>query len=130
MQEEFYTRPLLAVRDVTASIEYYCEKLGFIKMWSSPDSNPIIAQVGRNGLEIMLNAKSVIPKPAIPTVLTMTLHRADQLDTLYNEFLSRGATIATPPFEVVWEHNLFQFDVEDPDGNKLIFWGNQPEKKT
>ena len=67
----FITRPLFAVRDVTASIAYYCEKLG-------------------------------------------ELHR---------ELEAAGAIIKTPPFEVVWNPGLSQLDVEDPDGNTLVFWG-------
>ena len=128
MSEEFYTRPILAVGDVTASVEYYCEKLGFTKMWSAPDTNPIIAQVGRNGLEIILDSQSLIPKSSVPTVLSMTLHQAEQLGSLYHEFKSLGVKITVTPFEVVWEKGLYQFDVEDLDGNILIFWGDEPKE--
>lgn len=126
MHEEFYTRPILASGDLSISVAYYCEKLGFTKMWSAPDENPIIAQVARNGLEIILDSQSAIPKSSIPSVLSMTLHQPEQLGALYREFKSRGARISTPPFEVVWEKNLYQFDVEDADGNLLIFWGEEP----
>lgn len=126
MDEEFYTRPIFAVEDVSASIEYYCKKLGFKKMWSHPEDKPIIAQVGRNGLEIMLDSQSLIPKSAIPAVLTMTLHHAELLGKLFNDFKQRGVIIAAPPFEVVWQPGLFQFDVEDLDGNRLVFWGDKP----
>lgn len=126
MREEFYTRPILAVRDVTASIAYYCEKLGFLEAWSVPGDNPIIAQVGRNGLDIILDSHSSIPKASIPSVLSMSLHQAEQLGVLHHDFKLRGAKVTASPFEVVWEENLFQLDVEDLDGNILIFWGEKP----
>lgn len=127
MIEEFYTRPILQVRDVEASIAYYGTRLGFQTAWKSPEDEPVIAQVNRNGLEIILNSKSVIPRPAIPSILSMTLHLPDKLGAFYREFERNGAKIVTPPFEVMWEKNLFQLDVQDLDGNVLIFWGGNPE---
>lgn len=127
MREEFYTRPILAVQDVTASINYYCEKLGFTKVWSSPDEAPIIAQVDRNGMGIILDSASVIPRASNPSVLSMTLHQADQLGALYRELKNNGAKITATPFPVVWDEKLYQFDVEDLDGNILVFWGDAPD---
>ncbi len=128
MPAEFYARPVLTVRDVSASIRYYCEQLGFTKMWSHPSDIPVIAQVGRNGLEILLDSHSVIPKSSVPAVLSMTLNQKERLGDLHCEFKRRGAKVTAPPFEVVWERNLFQLDVVDLDGNILIFWGAIPEE--
>ncbi len=127
MGDEFYTRPILCVRDVGASMTYYCEKLGFAKNWEFPVDKPIIAQVGRNGLEIILDSESTIPRASAPSVLSMTLHASDKLGALYRELKDRGANISAPPFEVVWENDLYQLDVEDLDGNVLVFWGEKPE---
>ncbi len=126
MREEFYTRPILCVRDVGASIAYYCEKLGFEKSWEFGDEKPFIAQVSRKGLDVILDSGSTIPRPARPSVLSMTLHEAEKLGALWRELEARGAKIASAPFEVVWEKGLFQLDVEDLDGNVLVFWG-KPE---
>ncbi len=94
MQEEFYTRPILAVSDVTASISYYCEKLGFEEMWRSPADSPIIAQVGRHGLEIILDSQSAIPKASIPSVLSMSLHQPERLGEIYQEFQTVGQKLS------------------------------------
>jgi len=127
MSDEFYTRPILRVGDVNTSILYYREKLGFRKKWGNPDDKPIIAEVSRSGLNIILDSDSVIPKPSTPSVLSMTLQQPEALGALYRELKDRGAKILSPPFEVIWEKNLYQFDVEDPDGNVLVFWGEKPD---
>lgn len=59
--DEFYTRPMFHVQDVGLSIAYYCEKLGFTKSWEFA----VIAQVGRDGLDLILDAGSDIPRAAV-----------------------------------------------------------------
>lgn len=126
-RDEFYLRPILCVRDVAASTRYYCEKLGFELSWQFPEDEPIIAQVGRNGLDLILDAKSSIPRARTPSVLSMSLHDADALGALYEELSGRGAVRAGSPSPVSWQEGVFQFEVRDPDGNVLVFWGNEPE---
>lgn len=126
MTDEFYARPIFRVGNVEASIVYYCEKLGFERGWSFPDDTPIIAQVGRNGLDVTLDAQSVLPKPKTPSVLSLSLHQSENLGALYLEFEARGAKIVSSTFEVSWEQGVYQFDVEDLDGNVLVFWGENP----
>ena len=127
MGDAFYTRPIFCVRDVATSIAYYCETLGFRKDWESGDDPPAIAQVSRDGLDIILDCRSVIPRAAVPSVLSMSLHAPKDLDALHRELRDRGAKIASAPFEVVWQKGTYQFDVEDLDGNTLIFWGEKSE---
>lgn len=125
-RDEFYLRPILCVGDVPASVEYFCEKLGFERSWQSPEDEPIIAQVGRNGLDLILDSKSSIPRARTPSVLSMSLHDADALGLLYEELSSRGAITGGPPSEVPWQQGVFQLTVEDLDGNVLVFWGDEP----
>ncbi len=125
MSQEFYVRPIFCVRDVPASVAYYCEKLGFEKSWDHGDPKPIIAQVGRSDIEIILDSGSVIPRAAVPSVLTVTLHEG-RLGPLHRELRDRGARILSPPFEVTWQEGMHQFDVEDVDGNILVFHGEKP----
>jgi hypothetical protein len=79
--------------------------------------------VSRNGLDIILDSGSSIPRAATPSVLSMSLHSPEKLMALHDEFRDRSATIAAAPFEVHWQEGLYQFDVEDLDGNVLVFWG-------
>ncbi len=126
-REEFYMRPILCVRDVPASTRYFCEKLGFDRSWAFPDDSPIIAQVGRNGLDLILDSESSIPRAATPSVLSMSLHDPASLGALYRDFSSRGALTQGPPSAVSWQEGVFQLEVHDLDGNVLLFWGDEPD---
>jgi len=128
IKDEFWMRPHLCVRDVAASIAYYCERLGFTLAWAHGDDPQIIAQVSRNGLDIILDCGSVLPRAATPSVLGMSLHQPENLGALYRGFKERGAKIAATPFEVIWQAGVYQFDVEDLDGNVLMFCGSKPEE--
>ena len=119
--DDFYTRPILSVKDVELSVTYYCEKLGFERGW---EFDKVIAQVGRNGLDIILDADSVIPRASAPSVISMSI---GDLEALHRELEGRGANITSPPFEVDWQEGICQFDVEDPDGNVLVFWGDKQD---
>ncbi len=121
---DFYTRPLLRVRDLAASLVYYRDQLGFEESWSHAEGGrPIIAQVERGGCELILDEATVLPKPGSTSVLAMTLHAEERLGDLHRELEARGAHIARAPFEVSWSPDLQELDVEDPDGNVLVFWG-------
>lgn len=124
MSDEFYARPMFRVRDVELSITYYCRKLGFTTSWKSGDDNPIIAQVSRNGLDVILASGEVTPSAGLPSVLSLSLHQPGNLEALHREFVDRGARIVSAPFEVDWQEGTYQLEVEDLDGNVLIFWGS------
>lgn len=120
MSEKIFVRPVFRVRDVAASVAYYCEKLGCRQRWAHGDGTPIIAEVERADLAILLDSTSVVPKPAGPSVVTLSVN---DLEELHRELAGRGARIVKPPFEVVWQPGTYQLDVEDLDGNLLVFWG-------
>jgi catechol 2,3-dioxygenase-like lactoylglutathione lyase family enzyme len=126
MTDELWTRPIFRVRDVEASIAYYCEKLGFNKHGEHGEDRLIIAEVGRSGLDLILDSSSVLPRPAAPSVLTLSLHKPETLGALHREFQERGAKIVAPPFAVIWQEGSWELDVEDLDGNVLVFWGQNP----
>ena len=126
MAEEFYTRTIFKVSDVDASVTYYRDRLGFELAWSFPEESPIIAQVGRNGLDLILDSASAIPRASGSSVVAMTLHAPEKLGALYEEYTSKGARTSGVPAEAPWEPGLYQFDVRDPDGNVLVFWGERP----
>jgi hypothetical protein len=123
MSDKYFVRPVFRVRDVAASIAYYCEKLGCQKRWDHGQDGPIIAEVERGDLSVILDSGSVLPKPAGNSILTLSI---EALGALHQELVGRGARIVTAPFAVVWQENTFQFDVEDLDGNLLVFWGEKP----
>jgi hypothetical protein len=122
VSNQFYARPILCVRDVEASIAYYCDKLGFDRDWASPEVKPIIAQVSRDGMDIILDSASVIPRAAIPSVVSVSVN---DLSGLHRDFRERGAKVVAAPFAVAWQAGVLQFDIEDLDGNILVFWGDE-----
>jgi catechol 2,3-dioxygenase-like lactoylglutathione lyase family enzyme len=127
MTEEFRTRPILRVRDVAASIAYYCEKLGFEKHWEHGSDPLTVAEVGRNGLGLILDSQSVLPKPTGSSALSIVFDKPETLGKIYRELKDRGAKIVAHPFPVVWQEDTYELDVEDLDGNLLTFWGGKPE---
>jgi hypothetical protein len=126
MPLELWMRPVLCVRDLAASLAYYCERLGFEKRWVHGPDNLIIAGIERGEIELILDAGSVLPRPAAPSVLSLTLHRPETLGDLHRELVGRGAKVVTPPFPVIWQADTYQLDVQDLDGNVLVFWGANP----
>lgn len=120
MSDKYFVRPVFRVRDVAASVVYYRDRLGCNKRWEHGADGPIIAEVERGDLSVILDSASVVPKPPGPSVLTLSI---DNLMELHRELVGRGANIVAPPFEVVWQKDTWQFDVEDLDGNLLVFWG-------
>jgi hypothetical protein len=126
MSEKFFVRPVLCVRSVEASLAYYCEKLGFSKNWDHAGSDGlIIAEVGRDEISVILDCGSVLPRPATPSVLSVSVDKPETLAELHREFTDRGARVGAP-FAVVWQKNINQMDVEDLDGNILMFWADKP----
>jgi uncharacterized glyoxalase superfamily protein PhnB len=120
---EFWARPIFQVADVDASLTYYGDVLGFSVAWTHGDSPMIVAQVERGGIDIILDARSAMPRPSGTSVLTFSLHRPENLDELFQRFRERGAKVVAEPFPVVWQEGVRQFDVADLDGNLLLFWG-------
>ena len=123
MSDKYFIRPVFRVRDVAASVAYYCEKLGCSKRWDHGTDGLIIAEIERGDLSVILDSDSVVPKPSGPSVLSLSV---ENLIELHRELVGRGANIVTPPFDVVWQKQTLQFDVEDLDGNLLVFWGAKP----
>jgi uncharacterized glyoxalase superfamily protein PhnB len=124
-EEKHFIRPVIRVRDVAASIAYYCDKLGCVTRWQHPEGKPIIAEVERGDLAIILDSESVVQKPSGSSVITLSVE-PETLEALHREFMDRGANITTAPFPVVWQANTYQFDVEDRDGNILVFRSDKP----
>lgn len=104
------TIPILRVRNLAASLDYYERTLGFTTDWSSPD----FAGVTRDGCHIYL-AQGDQGQPG--AWLWVGLH---DVDAMYEECRSRGANIRSEIVSHPWAR---EFQVEDPDGNVLRLGG-------
>lgn len=127
---EFWTRPVLHVRNLRKSITYYCHHLGFVTDWlDTSSSEPACGQVSRGGLSIVLNEGAAFPKASVPAVLSLTLKdspEAPGLEALHRELVAAGGRVSRAPVKVHWDEQVYEMYVEDLDGNVLMFWGNMP----
>jgi catechol 2,3-dioxygenase-like lactoylglutathione lyase family enzyme len=110
--------PVLRVASITASLDYYVDKLGFRTNfeWGNP---PTFASVARDGVEIFLSQE-----PAVgPTSLSVFVQ---DVDRLHDDYRATGALIRRPPFNFPW--GVRGMDVEDIDGHHLRFSGDGGEE--
>ena len=118
-------RPNFIVKDLQASITYYCERLGFQLDFQGPDGGPFWAGVSRDGIGIML--KAVAPDaPPIPNHNRHDWAPADahiysmDPDALFDEFRQRGVPFVKELSFI--EAGLWGFTVTDADGYLLVFF--------
>ncbi len=111
--------PFFIVRDVTASVRFYRDYLGFEVVFSMPDEDAFFAILGRGGARLMV--KVILPE--IQAVPNRTRHpwakwdanvHAPDPDALAAELTARGANFIAPLMDT--EDGLRGFEVQDPDG--------------
>ncbi len=105
-------RPILSVRDLRASIDYYVKKLGFTTdwMWGDP---PVFASLTREQTTIFL-CRELQGKAG-----TWVWVFVDDVDALHREFVRRGAMIRQAPTTFGW--GFREMNVQDPDGHRIRF---------
>jgi len=107
--------PILAVKNLAASIAYYVDKLGFEKKWEWGDP-PDFASVGREEVELFLSLNSQ-GGPG----MWMSIFVQD-IDALYEAYKKTGAIIRKPPADYPW--GVREMTVEDLDGHCLRMGGD------
>ena len=109
----WYARPVLAVRQASAALAFYADKLGFREDWRHEEGGALrIVQVSRDGCELILSDQW--PEEAGRARIFISLDRVD-FDRLIAESAERG--LALQPGQ--WGYDLQV--AEDPDGNRLWF---------
>ena len=125
---DWFTRPVLHVRDVAASIQFYVEQLGFTKTWHYDEAGaPVVAQVGRQGCALILSSQWPDKVGKALTFVSLNIEpdsRAAQiaaLDALRAELAAKGVVVK----DGSWGYRILV--VDDPDGNQLSFnYPNEP----
>jgi uncharacterized glyoxalase superfamily protein PhnB len=107
--------PILAVRNITASIGYYVDKLGFEKKWEWGNP-PEFACVGREEVELFLSLSS-----QGGSVTWMSIF-VQEIDALYETYKKTGAIIRKPPADYPW--GIREMTVADLDGHCLRMGGD------
>lgn len=118
-----YLSPLLAVRNVEETIEFYKNILGFETGMVFPDeNNPEYADLSKDGMVMMfLLAKNMgigsDEKLGIGVNLYMEID--GDIDEYYAELKNKGAKIV---YDINDEHfGIRNFSIEDIDGYQLTF---------
>jgi catechol 2,3-dioxygenase-like lactoylglutathione lyase family enzyme len=101
------TTPILHVRSLQASLDYYVKVLGFKIDWQDPG---VIASVSRDRAGIFL-CKGDQGNPGGCSRVGVT-----DVAALYEEYLAKSATIRNPPTNYPW---ACEMQIADPDGNVL-----------
>lgn len=110
--------PVLRVRSVRRSIDYYTRALGFKVEFATPDgAEPNFASVARGRCNLFLcqgdqgHSGSWIWIDGV------------DIEQVYQEYQASGAVIRNPPTNYSW---ALEMQVEDPDGNVLRI-GSEPK---
>jgi catechol 2,3-dioxygenase-like lactoylglutathione lyase family enzyme len=121
--------PSFIVRNVTVSIAFYRDKLGFEVEYQHPDDDPFFAIVRRNSAMLFLKAVGVDPLPNAerhPWARWDAYVSVPDPDGLADEFLSRGVAFSEPLKDT--NDGLRGFELEDADGYVLFF--GRPRKSS
>ena len=105
--------PILRVKDLAASLDYYLNKLGFRKNWEWPG----FASVSRGKTTIFLCQGGQGHPGAWMSVFM------DDVRPLHDEYKRSGAIIVEPPMNFPWGH--CEFLVGDLDGHRLRMSGKR-----
>jgi catechol 2,3-dioxygenase-like lactoylglutathione lyase family enzyme len=114
--------PFFIVRDVSATISFYCKLLGFEILYQEPAREPFFAIVKRDGAMILFKQVGVEPLPNYqrdPAARWDAYASVPDPDVLAAEFALRGVTFSKPLQDT--HDGLRGFELEDVDGHILFF---------
>ena len=114
--------PILLVKDVEASANYYRDKVGFKydRFWGDP---PGFCILYRDGFHLMLsraeNEKDIIPHWKVVHHMWNVYFWVDDATKMYEELKASGATIDYHLGEK--DYGCLEFGISDPDGYDIAF---------
>jgi predicted enzyme related to lactoylglutathione lyase len=104
--------PILNVKNLDASVDYYVNKLGFQKRWG--EEGFVCVERGKVAIFLCHGAQG---RPG----MWMSIFLKD-VDALYAEYQKSGAIIIEPPMNFPWEHR--EMLISDLDGHRLRMSGD------
>jgi catechol 2,3-dioxygenase-like lactoylglutathione lyase family enzyme len=107
--------PILRVANLSASLGYYRDVLGFRWDWGDPDGSDMVS-VSRDGHAIML-CQGAHGQPG-----TWIWIGVEDIDPLYQDYRRRGVQFREAPADRPW---AYEMQIVDPDGHILRF-GSEP----
>lgn len=127
--------PLLLVRDMKVSVDFYNRALGFtVVSASGPEYAPGWALLARGGIELMLNGaydqRSIPPRQSARTAGhadTALYFGCSDLDSAFIHLQNQGFELAPP---AVTGYGFRSLELRDPDGYSLVLhWPETEEAK-
>ena len=109
------TIPVLPVKDLKRSRQFYVQKLGFSVDWGDSD-DAAVCQVSRDGHPIMLTEDRSLGSPGCVWV-------GLESDELFREFTEKGVTVLQEPENKPWAYQML---LQDIDGN-VLWLGTGPK---
>jgi catechol 2,3-dioxygenase-like lactoylglutathione lyase family enzyme len=114
--------PFFIVSNVTRSIAFYRDKLGFEIWYQEPGDDLFFAIVGRDGAQLFLKSGYAAPLPNSkldPSMRWDAYVFAPDPDALAAEFTDRDAIFSIPLKDT--HDGLRGFELLDPDGYVIFF---------
>ena len=111
--------PILLVKDVVASAEYFRDRVGFqFELYNEP---PTFAICDRNDIRLMLAQSSEVPPAHWRMVDKMwnIYFWVDNADELYQELISKGADIDYTIYNT--PYGTREFGIQDLDDHDIAF---------
>lgn len=113
MSGDWYTRPVLAVRNTPMALEFYALKLGFSEDWRYEEESRLrVVQVSRQGCELILSDQW--PEEAGRGLIFVSLE-PPEFSSVRQELNERGVEAK----RAWWGYEILT--VEDIDGNRIWF---------
>ncbi len=110
------SRCVLAVRDLAVSTKYYTEVLGFARDPINADGWSFLS---RDAFRVMLGeCRDDRPAGELGNHSWYAYWNVERIDELYQEFVSRGASVWGPPANKPW--GLREFGLSTPDGHRIV----------
>jgi uncharacterized glyoxalase superfamily protein PhnB len=116
--------PELLIEDMSKSLQFYKNVLGFHQEISFPEKDPIFAQVGKDGVHIMLYARSDFEKE-IPKLRKVKMGgsvllyiKAEDIANLYKKIEKKVKIIQTIHKT---DYGKLEFTIEDINGYLICF---------
>lgn len=114
--------PFFIVKDATASLTFYRDRLGFEITFQEPAEDPFFVIVNRGRAMLMLKDVGIEPLPnhkREPMARWDAYLYVSDPDALAAEFNSRDVEFSEPLKDT--EEGLRGFELQDPDGHVLFF---------
>lgn len=113
---------VLAVPDLARNVTYFQCALGFRLEWEVATD---WALVSRGSVRVMLgNCPTALPPHATGDHSYFGYLHVDNVDALYDEFLTNGALILQSPVDR--SHGMREITVATPDGHRLVIGQTLP----